>query len=882
MLLLSKQRCSLRIFSCMSHSSASAKGWEPPSIEELSAQLPQYQIEALLGRGGMGAVYKGRQISLDRPVAIKILPLEMGEHDASYAQRFKNEARAMAKLNHPGIVAVYDFGETAHGLLYFVMEFIEGTDVAKMIAQQGRLHSEHAMAITAHVCDALGYAHSLGILHRDIKPANIMVGYDGRVKVADFGLAKVTNAGESAMTRSGVIMGTLPYMAPESLILGVDVDKRADIYAVGVMLYQMLTGKLPHGMFEMPSLQIKGLDPRYDKIVATALRDDRELRYASAEALRLELDGILTQPVLKVEASAKEAPAALDTQARPLRPEGPPQPHHRPLARERTHAPERRSSSGWVLAAAALVIAAGAGVFMKLKNHEEAGTSAAATSVGNPASSPLQTPKSSTPSDAATVPPLAIKTENPAPATPPAMPAGAQPVTPAAGVTASPMPAAAAPSPAPGVPSGGQPVQPSPSAGLPAELAMLDEQFRQLQQERVTKPFETGLEDLNKYYLGGIDRAIAAEKSAERLDGILALEAEQRAVADASAAKAAGSQSASGQSAVPESDDEKTPAGLKSLRSTYRAQFAKLVADRAANLKKLTDPLDKRLAMLETELTKANRVPDAKAVRAYLEAQAESGGGSSLALSGGTKEWFTNSLGMNFVPVPGTDVLFCIHETRRQDYEAYAAEVPGLDGAWKNQNWSGIPCGDKDTHPVVGVSWEDAQNFCKWLSKKEGKTYRLPTDEEWSIAVGLGRKEKQDKKVTPAMLSDKESKEFPWGGDFPPKTKDRAGNYGDASCKAKAPVGAAQYLEDYDDGFPTTAPVMSYKPNKIGLYDLGGNVWEWCEDWYDNAQKERVTRGGSWLSSRILLSSNRGYSAPTNRANAIGFRCVMVMSVASK
>jgi len=435
--------------------------------------------------------------------------LEMGEHDATYAQRFKNEARAMAKLNHPGIVAVYDFGETSGGLLYFVMEFIEGTDVAKMIAQQGRLHSEHAMAITAHVCDALGYAHSLGILHRDIKPANIMVGYDGRVKVADFGLAKVTNTGESAMTRSGVIMGTLPYMAPESLVLGVDVDKRADIYAVGVMLYQMLTGKLPHGMFEMPSLQVKGLDPRYDKIVATALRDDREFRYASAEALRLELDGILTQPVLKVEASAKEVPAALDTEARPQRPDGPPQPQHRPQARERTYPPQRRSSSGWGLAAAALVITGGIGVFVNLRNREEVGTSTAATSVGNPVSAPPKPPQASVPPDSTTLPPLATKTENPAPATPPAMPAA--PAAPAAGVAASPMPDAAAPSPAPGVPSGGQPVPTSPSAGLPAELATLDVQFRQLQQERVTKPFETGLEDLNKYYLGGIERAIAAE-----------------------------------------------------------------------------------------------------------------------------------------------------------------------------------------------------------------------------------------------------------------------------------------------------------------------------------------------------------------------------------
>lgn len=862
-------------FSFMSHSSASAKGWEPLSIEELAAQLPQYQIEALLGRGGMGAVYKGWQTSLDRPVAIKFLPLVMGEHDASYAQRFKNEARAMAKLNHPGIVAVYDFGETANGLLYFVMEFIEGTDVAKMITQQGRMHSEHAMAITAHVCDALGYAHSLGILHRDIKPANIMVGYDGRVKVADFGLAKVTNAGESAMTRSGVVMGTLPYMAPESFILGADVDKRADIYAVGVMLYQMLTGKLPQGMFEMPSLQIKGLDPRYDKIVANALRDNRELRYASAEALRLDLDGILTQPVLKVEASAKEAPAALDTQARPLRPEGPPQPHHRPLARERTHAPERRSSSGWVLAAAALVIAAGAGVFMKLKNHEEAGTSAAATSVGNPASSPLQTPKSSTPSDAATVPPLAIKTENPAPATPPAMPAGAQPVTPAAGAATSPMLAAAAPSPAPGVPSGGQLVPPSPSAGLPAELATLDEQFRQLQQERVTKPFETGLEDLNKYYLGGIDRAIAAKKSAGRLDGILALEAEQRAVGDASAAKAAGSQSASGQSAVPESDDEKTPVGLKSLRSTYRAQFAKLVADRAANIKKLTDPLDKRLAMLEAELTKANRVPDAEAVRAYREALAESGGGGSLALSGGTNEGFTNSLGMKFMPVPGTKVLFCIHETRRQDYAAYAASVPGVNDSWKNQQKDGIPCGDKDGHPVVGVSWEDAVKFCEWLSKKDGKTYRLPTDEEWSIAVGLGDKEKHGTGTTPEMLGGKETTLFPWGGDYPPRRSDNAGNYADSAWLEKFPTESG--LKSYSDGFPTTAPVMSFKPNKLGLYDMGGNVWEWLDGWWNSSHQAHVQRGASFAyhTSNLLLSSCRVRSTIGHYAYNSGFRVVL-------
>jgi serine/threonine protein kinase len=289
---------------------ASAGRWEPPSAQELAAMLPQYEIESMLGRGGMGAVYKGTQIALDRPVAIKILSNQLEDADASFAERFKNEARAMAKLSHPGIVGVYDFGETAGGLLYIVMEFIEGTDVAKMLSQQKRLHTEHAMAITAHVCDALAYAHERGIIHRDIKPANIMVGYDGVVKVADFGLAKMTHNQNSGLTQSGMAMGTLHYMAPEALMLGSAVDHRADIYAVGVMLYQMLTGKIPQGLFELPSLQVPGLDPRYDSIIGKSLREDRDLRYPSVLDMRHDLDAILTQPVVKVEAAAEKAPAA--------------------------------------------------------------------------------------------------------------------------------------------------------------------------------------------------------------------------------------------------------------------------------------------------------------------------------------------------------------------------------------------------------------------------------------------------------------------------------------------------------------------------------------------------------------------------------------------
>jgi|GEM_PF-2630655 len=203
----------------------------------------------------------------------------------------------MAQLNHHGIISVYDFGQTADGMRYIVMEFVDGTDVAHMVHQQRRLPSVQAIAITAHVCDALQYAHERGIIHRDIKPANIMVSYDGSVKVADFGLAKITRSDQTDLTRSGMAMGTLHYISPECLTRGTTVDHRADLYAVGVMLYYMLTGHLPQGLFELPSLQVPGLDPRYDSIITRALRNDRVLRYQSALEMRRDLDAILTRPV---------------------------------------------------------------------------------------------------------------------------------------------------------------------------------------------------------------------------------------------------------------------------------------------------------------------------------------------------------------------------------------------------------------------------------------------------------------------------------------------------------------------------------------------------------------------------------------------------------
>lgn len=282
--------------------SSSGRRWEPPSAEELQTALPKYIVTALIGCGGMGAVYRGRQESLDRDVAVKILPPDLS--DPSRAERFRNEALAMARLNHPGIVGVFDSGQTADGLLYLVMEFVEGGDVLRLLKENGgKLRLVNALAVTAHVCDALHYAHERGVLHRDIKPANILLTTEGALKVADFGLAKLTQQEGNGLTQSGMGIGTLAYMAPESLILGAGVDRRADVYAVGVMLYQMLTGRLPRGIFKPPSELVPGLDPRLDDIVHKALQEDRELRFATTAEMRRAMDDILTRPVI-----AKEAP----------------------------------------------------------------------------------------------------------------------------------------------------------------------------------------------------------------------------------------------------------------------------------------------------------------------------------------------------------------------------------------------------------------------------------------------------------------------------------------------------------------------------------------------------------------------------------------------
>ena len=330
------------------------KGFNPPTVEELAPLFPQLEILELIGKGGMGAVYKARQKQLDRIVALKILPPGIGD-DPAFAERFAREAKALAKLNHPGIVTIHEFGQAGRAgsplpaeagieterrtrsdapfpntpLYYFLMEYVDGVNLRQLL-HAGRVSAREALAIVPQICDALQFAHDHGIVHRDIKPENILMDRRGRVKVADFGLAKIVgNEGRagsplpaagsqsedgahrvtrpaSDLTAAGKVMGTPQYMSPEQITAPGEVDHRADIYALGVVFYQMLTGELPGEKIEPPSRKVQ-VDVRLDEVVLRALEKTPELRYQQVSEVKTMVETIVNSSSQSLPPAAAQA-----------------------------------------------------------------------------------------------------------------------------------------------------------------------------------------------------------------------------------------------------------------------------------------------------------------------------------------------------------------------------------------------------------------------------------------------------------------------------------------------------------------------------------------------------------------------------------------------
>jgi serine/threonine protein kinase/predicted esterase len=276
----------------------------PPAVTELAKLFPQLQIVELVGRGGMGAVYRAKQPALNRWVALKVLPPQSTQRPG-FAERFMREARALARLNHPSIVAVHEFGE-AGGTPYFVMEFVEGVTLRRLV-QQRRLGPREALQIVPQICEALQYAHDEGVVHRDIKPENILIDRKGRVKIADFGIAKIV-AGDQvqqALTE-GQVLGTPHYMAPEQIEHPQAVDHRADIFSLGVVFYELLTGELPLGKFAPPSRKVE-VDVRLDEVVLRALEKEPEHRYQHASEIKTAVETITGAGAAGASAAAGSA-----------------------------------------------------------------------------------------------------------------------------------------------------------------------------------------------------------------------------------------------------------------------------------------------------------------------------------------------------------------------------------------------------------------------------------------------------------------------------------------------------------------------------------------------------------------------------------------------
>jgi tRNA A-37 threonylcarbamoyl transferase component Bud32 len=273
------------------------------SEEQDAPAFPNLEIVEMIGQGGMGVVYKARQKNLDRVVALKVLSPQLSD-DPEFVERFTREAKALAQLNHPNIVAIHDSGIHDH-VPYLVMEFVDGTPLRSMLAS-GKLTPDRALEVIPQICDALQFAHAHGIVHRDIKPENILIDRQGRVKIADFGLAKLSIE-QSRITQSGYVLGTPRYMAPEQFEPSGRVDHRADIYSLGVVFYEMLTGEVPMGRFKPPS-EKADVDRRLDPVVLKSLEREPEDRYQSAGEVKAQVAGLNASPAESAQVRYPGAP----------------------------------------------------------------------------------------------------------------------------------------------------------------------------------------------------------------------------------------------------------------------------------------------------------------------------------------------------------------------------------------------------------------------------------------------------------------------------------------------------------------------------------------------------------------------------------------------
>ncbi len=812
---------------------------QPGAVPLHLQKFGDFEAIAKIGQGGMGAVYRARQISLDRQVALKVLPGDL-QDDENYVERFQREATLAAQLNHPHIVRVFSFGEF-EGCHFIAMELIEGENLRQRL-KRGALDPLEALRICAAVAQGLQHGwQTAQIIHRDIKPANILLTERGEVKVGDLGLAKSLLTNTSGLTQTGAAMGTAHYMSPEQARGEKPLDVRTDIYSLGCTLYEMLTGRPPyegtdgvsliHQHLHAPLPAILKVMPSCPlplaRLVGKMLKKQRPERQQSYEELLEQIASVTAFIEGGGVVAGAEQRIAQWREIGSGIPAG------------KANASSAESAILTYVTLAAILAALGiAGFFIyKVAAKRPAAPPVAAKATPKP---PLPAPISTAPAAASSSP------------------------EPKSGISSS------AASTAIKLWDGPEKIKPTDKIRWQDNAVWLD-----------------GHQDLRFEERPSRDAIIRAS-----------IRMNPDAVAPQIALRTIGSSTA------------------KTARRYFLAlsdsRFVQLQSATSGSLRLVHEwPLPRNYAPDEwarlelraigNELTVSidsqslgavqdTSQPQAGGVWIYATANGYFRDIEYIPLDGSTPATatkdapFMNSLGMKFVPVPitggptdGQRVLFSVWETRVQDYEVFVKETgrelvkPDFDQA--------------PTHPAVGVTWEDTTAFCAWLTERERKAgklgasevYRLPSDHEWSCAVGIG--DREDAAKLPAEKHIK-IKEYPWGSQWPPP--DDSGNYASEEARPLQEAGQLSFvlkavLPGYRDGFATTAPVGSYAPGRFGLHDFGGNAREWCLGWFDAAQERRVARGGPWngYDKWDLQSSGRAGVPPTERRDNIGFRVVL-------
>jgi serine/threonine protein kinase len=763
-------------------------------------RVGDYEILEVIARGGMGVVYKARQCSLNRVVALKML-LGGIEADEDYRRRFQKEAELVARLSHPNIVPIYDIGQQ-DGQPFFSMEYVAGTDLAKK-AQSQPLRPEDSVRYVEAVAWAVHYAHEQGVLHRDLKPSNILLGADDRPRITDFGLARQLDA-ESSLTVTGAVLGSPGYLPPEQLSAGRGViGPASDVYGLGAILYHLLTGRPPFMASTLadtlrqlldtepvsPRLLNLAVSPGLEAICLKCLRKSPRERFPTAAELAQALQTVFEpadeapKPVRKPDTTQIHIPAEVQEQVwgEPTMP--------------------RESHLGSWIASILLLVVVVAGVYWFVKGRVGSSDPQTTNSIKGPE---VKTEPSNSIS-----PPFQAETNS-----------------------------------------------------FHGALLLRISQNSQYAESVVSFSISNINFGTNLFFVPAPNNF---QMLVEVPAGTYELSATVRTRPPWSLQ-------------VPPVVVETNTTNVVAFSFVYGAvSLASEPSGADISWPSTAYNLNERdgthVRAPATNRFRSGAIPFTARIRGYYDTQATNyffpanGLGVHPFLLKLRRRpvpypaapWWTNSLGMVFRWVEPQKLWVCVTETRVKDFRSFVTSPNAhyspspqmfsvTSKGWKQAGYSwenpGPAFSQTEDSPVIGVNWQDAADFCEWLTRREralgglleDQTYRLPgTNEWWALAGGHP---------------------FPWGSHRVPY-----GNYAGVEVIGQDWPECWPVLADHQDRFARTAPVYSpeFKPNELGFYHLGGNAAEWC--------REKILLGGSWFDGETGDFEHLGTLPPLRELN---------------